>query len=474
VKALLGGAVVVALLASAAAGTTPKRVERVVVADAAGDLIAIAPSGARERLTRTAQRDSEPAVSFDGRRIAFVRDGVVHVLDLWTRRTTRLAEGTSPAWSPDGRVAYAAADGVRARDELLAPGAAEPAWSRDGRLALVLPDGIYVGGTLVAPGGRSPAWSPDARLAYTVGSEVYVDGRLLATGGAEPVWSPDGTRIAFTTPNGILVTAAEGDEGIILLGSTAGDTHPAWVSLSAVAPPPEVPKPDPNELLPDLDQRAPSGLTVSGWRGRWSLGFTSATDNVGRGPAWFRGIRPNGRTPTMRADQLIRLRNGKVRVVRDIGVMRYTWSSSHSHWHLLRFQQFELHRAADFALVVRDRKTGFCLADHYGLARHRVARFTGPHFFGNCGQGNPGALTIEQGTSIGYTDRYPAHFHGQDVDISRVPAGIYVLVHRANANGRLREVRTDNNAASIRIRLTRNGGVPRVRVLRVCEATERC
>jgi hypothetical protein len=175
----------------------------------------------------------------------------------------------------------------------------------------------------------------------------------------------------------------------------------------------------------------------------------------------------------MRADQLIRLRNGKVRVVRDVGLMRYTWSSSHSHWHLLRFQQFEL-RSLDGKLLVRDRKTGFCLADHYGLARHRVRGFRGPHFFGNCGSGRPDLFAVEQGTSIGYTDRYPGHYHGQNVEISRVPAGVYVLVHRANPSSRIRESRYDNNAASVRIRLTRPASVPRVQVLKVCEATANC
>ena len=40
-------------------------------------------------------------------------------------------------------------------------------------------------------------------------------------------------------------------------------------------------------------------------------------------------------------------------------------------------------------LVVRDRKSGFCLADHYGLAKRRVTAFTGAHFFGNCAASNP-------------------------------------------------------------------------------------
>jgi hypothetical protein len=230
-------------------------------------------------------------------------------------------------------------------------------------------------------------------------------------------------------------------------------------------------------MLPDLDQRAPSGLTIAGVRGGWKLGFISATDNVGRGPIWVRGVRPTTVHASMSANQLIQLRGGGTRIVRGIGVLRYTWSPSHSHWHLLRFQGYELRRASDFRLLVQDRKTGFCLADHYGTARHRVDSFSAPRFLDNCGRGRPDLLSVEQGTSVGYTDRYPAYFHGQNVDLTDVPAGDYVLVHRADPLGRLRERTRANNAASVRIRITWVGGrarPPRVTVLRRCAGTATC
>jgi hypothetical protein len=78
------------------------------------------------------------------------------------------------------------------------------------------------------------------------------------------------------------------------------------------------------------------------------------------------------------------------------------------------------------------------------------------------------------GTTPGYTDRYPAFFHGQNVDISGVPTGIYVLTHRVNASMQLRELRYDNDAASVRIRIAWVRGYPTVRVLRSCPATPTC
>jgi hypothetical protein len=83
-------------------------------------------------------------------------------------------------------------------------------------------------------------------------------------------------------------------------------------------------------------------------------------------------------------------------------------------------------------------------------------------------------LSVEQGTSIGFTDLYPAHFHGQNLELRGVPAGVYLLVHRANPDHRLEELDYANNDASLRIRLTWRGGVPRVQTLRTCQATADC
>jgi hypothetical protein len=205
------------------------------------------------------------------------------------------------------------------------------------------------------------------------------------------------------------------------------------------------------------------------------LGFASAVDNVGTGPALVRGYRPPN-AATMRADQAVALPDGSLRTYREVGELRYTPHPPHYHWHYQPFERYELRRASDFALVARDRKSGFCLADHYGHAASRVGGIRPPRFLGDCGKGRPELRSVEQGSSVGYTDRYPAFFHGQDVDLTGVPAGVYVLVHRANPQRLLHELRYDNNAASVRIRLGRSapGALPTVGVLQVCEGSERC
>ncbi|MGH3104748.1 MAG: lysyl oxidase family protein, partial [Gaiellaceae bacterium] len=407
---------------------------------------------------------------------------------------------SGPSWSPDGRrLVVAAGDGLRivtvesGASEPLAgtSGAGRPAWSPDGtRIAfqregdvwtIDLRDGSIARLTSDPAEDREPAWTPDgARIGFASARDANLELYAMAADGSaqtrltsdpaadgSPAFSPDGRRLAFVRDGVVLLAGADGS----LPRALGPGADPAWARI-----PPPPPPPPADELLPDLDQRAPSGLTVASSRGRFLLGFTSATDNVGAGPIRIRGSRPR-RTGPMTASQLIRLRNGRTRVVRDVGRMRYAISYPHRHWHLLRFQSYELRRASDFAVLVRDRKSGFCLADHYGLARGRVRAFGPPRFLESCGSGRPDLLSVEHGTSVGYTDRYPAHFHGQNVDVSGVPPGIYVLVHRANPSGRLREGTLANNAASVRLRLSWPYGrrhAPRVRVLRVCGRSERC
>ena len=87
---------------------------------------------------------------------------------------------------------------------------------------------------------------------------------------------------------------------------------------------------------------------------------------------------------------------------------------------------------------------------------------------------NPRALRVVEGTSLGFMDRYPAFFHGQNDDITGLPAGDYDLVHRVNADLALEELRYENDAASVRLRLAWRQGRPHVVVLRRCQGTAAC
>ena len=206
------------------------------------------------------------------------------------------------------------------------------------------------------------------------------------------------------------------------------------------------------------------------------LGFTSATDNLGDGVLRLLARRRSVREP-LRVEQLVERRGGAATALRGMGVLRYEDHPPHRHWHLDDFVRYELRRL-DGSAVVRDRKSGFCLLDRWGLARPVAGVSPAPpRFVGDCAALLPRTLRVEQGTSVGYTDRYPAFFHGQDLAVTGLPAGLYELVHRANPERRLRERDYANNAASTLLRLSWPGGraaAPRLQVLRTCGAGERC
>jgi hypothetical protein len=174
----------------------------------------------------------------------------------------------------------------------------------------------------------------------------------------------------------------------------------------------------------------------------------------------------------MNADQRVFLENGGRRTYHDVGYLRYTNSSPHFHWHLMRYDAFEV-RSIDGTMLLRDHKTGFCLADHYGIAPGNWPGRT-PVFLGTCQQYNPKARSVLEGTSLGFTDRYSAFYHGQNVNITHLPAGVYDLVHRVNETMAIHELRYENDAASDRIRISWHKGVPGVTVLRRCQSTTTC
>jgi hypothetical protein len=391
----------------------------------------------KRRLVRGAGNDVEPDWSPDGKRIVFASDRGGRY-DLWDVPAT----------------------GGKPRLLLEAPG--------DQRAPAFAPGGRRLAFTTVG-GGQADVW-----IASAAGKGVR---RLTRGAGFDgrPRWSPDGRGILY-------VGRRDGRTGVWVSG--VARPAPRWLGAVPAGSEPDWrlaldgPEARPDELLPDLDQRAPAELVVHRVDGRLRLGFASSVDNVGSGPAWIRGRRrPEQRELAMRAEQLVELRGGAVRVYGGAGELRYTPHPPHYHWHYQPFERYELRRASDHGLVARDRKSGFCLADHYGHAFGRVGGSRPPRFLGECGKGQTELRRVEQGSSVGFTDRYPAFFHGQDLDLTGVPSGLYVLVHRANPERRLHELRYDNNAASVLIRLTvppDPGALPQVTVLRVCPGSEFC
>jgi hypothetical protein len=210
--------------------------------------------------------------------------------------------------------------------------------------------------------------------------------------------------------------------------------------------------------LPDLDQAAPFGVAVVARHGRLLLVFGSAVDNVGAGQLVVEGKRIGG--GVMRAVQLAGTRRYALRTP-----LRYVRSQTHRHWHLAGFERYELRRGE--RAVGRDRKTGFCLNDAYAT---RAANLR-PRWTADCGRNRRAARTLREGISPGFGDDYVPEREGQSIDVTDLPPGRYILVHRANPGRELRESSYANNAASVSIELR---GRRRIRVLARCPDSASC
>ena len=121
-------------------------------------------------------------------------------------------------------------------------------------------------------------------------------------------------------------------------------------------------------------------------------------------------------------------------------------------------------------------KTGFCLGDRYETQEgaHVEGKPERAVWTDECGRDQPGLLTVRQGISPGFGDDYDPGLEGQFVDVTNVPPGRYLLVHRANPERAIEEASYENNAASVLIQLRRSGAIPTVRVLARCPDADTC
>jgi hypothetical protein len=228
-------------------------------------------------------------------------------------------------------------------------------------------------------------------------------------------------------------------------------------------------------LLPDLQQETPYALGIATDGKRFHLGFASVAYNYGDGPLRIEGHRATTRDPAMQADQVIDYDDGTRQRVERIGQMRYVDAITHRHWHYLKFDTYSLRRP-DGTVARPDRKTGFCLGDRLAAPAIGPLPAKPPfgEYSGNCGFDDPELLDVQEGISVGYGDDYGPQLEGQFVDITRVPAGRYALVHQLNADGALREKSTANNAASVLVDVRWRGGAPRVTQLARCPLSATC
>ena len=211
----------------------------------------------------------------------------------------------------------------------------------------------------------------------------------------------------------------------------------------------------PEELLPDLDQAVPSELAIVQEGDTYRLTFASAVDNVGRGPLLIAGERPDLSVRVMEVQQVVRSSDGSTsrRSVESRGsapsARRHTRTGTCSASSTTSCERRDgelVPRLEDGLLPGRPVRDG---------PRHGARERAGPASLDGGAADGGRALTVSEGISPGYGDDYEPALEGQYLDVTSVPAGRYLLVHRANPDRTLEESDYDNNAASVLIQLRR-------------------
>jgi dipeptidyl aminopeptidase/acylaminoacyl peptidase len=298
---VVGALAVAAVLSGSppALAAGPGRIAYVSDRGNAGDIYMVTLDGsAPQRLTTTGEREEDPAVSPDGRTIAYTRVG-----ELWLMNADgsgqRMLSGQyshRPAWSPDGRtIAFwgiraahsghgiytigadgsglrrvtAAGDSRAATMPSYSPDGSTIVFQRDTFLTLIGSNGLGDRTVSTAFSGVIPDWSPDgSRIAFSIevpegSTEIHTvapDGSGLQrltdspSGDIAPSWSPDGRQIAFGSQrdgNGELYVMNSDGSGVTRIthdpdGHGPYDGGPSWDPSSGsgpIPPPSSAPAP---------------------------------------------------------------------------------------------------------------------------------------------------------------------------------------------------------------------------------------
>jgi hypothetical protein len=213
-------------------------------------------------------------------------------------------------------------------------------------------------------------------------------------------------------------------------------------------------------LCPNLRIGPPTGLYAEDTGGRVLLHATSDVRSRGRGPIELRGRRNGWRT--MRTNQRIYRAGGGHIDVRSKATLRFTnvgaaWGGA--YWKVHQLARFELRRVLSdgrLGKVVRTSpKLNYCLRD---LERTRPGRRSPSHrHYPGCNQ-NPYRNRVTLGTSVGWSDIYPADYDNQWIDVAGL-RGCFAFTMTVDPKELLFESNENDNTSRRLVRLPFAGDV---------------
>jgi hypothetical protein len=211
-------------------------------------------------------------------------------------------------------------------------------------------------------------------------------------------------------------------------------------------------------LCPNLRIGTPSEMYVSAYEGETLLHATSDVQSRGRGPIEVRGHRDGPRS--MKVNQRIYKVGGGHVTLRTDASLHFTDVGGYfggAYWKVHQLARFELRKVLDdgkLGPVLRTSpKLNYCLRD---LERTRPGkRSPRTRHYPGCNQ-DPSIRRDVLGTSVGWSDIYPADYDKQYIEVSGL-RGCFVFGMTVDPKHLLFESHEGDNSSHRRVRLPFTG-----------------
>lgn len=201
-------------------------------------------------------------------------------------------------------------------------------------------------------------------------------------------------------------------------------------------------------LLPDLVMLPPRDLLIARAGNFRKLRFTSIFANTGRGAFEAIGHTDRSRGLTF-ASQYVKKIDGSG-YYKEIG--QFLYHPAHRHWHIegyVKYELLDLKNGKPGQVVASSDKQSVCLWDERlndpqlpDTPKNRVY---------------PAECNSQiQGISIGWSDIYNARIEGQELDITTLTDGSYLLRYVVNPDQRFLESDYTNNSNQVTLSITDN------------------
>ncbi len=211
-------------------------------------------------------------------------------------------------------------------------------------------------------------------------------------------------------------------------------------------------------LCPDLRIGRPSDIYEERYEGRQVLRATSDVQSRGRGPIELRGARNGPRS--MRTRQRVYRVGGGHRDIRSRAQLRFKdvgAAYGGAYWKVHELARFELWRVGRHHRLWRRARVGpklnYCLRD---LERTRPGRRSPRRrHYPACSQ-NRFRDGVTLGTSVGWSDIYPADYDEQWIDVTGL-RGCFAFVMKVDPRNLLVESNERDNSSKRLVRLPYRG-----------------